>query len=733
VSTLRKAGRAPSRGIQMALVTAAFVAMLIAPAAHAAGPCPNEAIREAQGVTELPACMALEMVSPPKKFVEPAFSPTFSTNGERVRFDSLAALANTPGLQFYTGDKYVATRGPDGWVTAPTSAPTAAEIFAGGESGGGPVAYSSDFTRWNLLGGKQTQVNAGAVQMFHGGLDGSFVPISPLLVPIDETGREDLFSTIGSIPSRVTSADLSASLLATVTPSTSYLSGDPMSVGGAARPNNYVIGLDEGGAPSIELLARDADGSVYGGKCGAIAGGGAAGEITQGAISPDGSRIYFTTRPDQPFDPDHPGEAPPCDNAANPLRILERVRTPSGPEIKELIPGGPGTGDDLFQGASGDGIKVYLTTTRALASSDLDSGPQCSADPGASVGCDLYLYDSTRPPAERLTQVSAGAALGKSADVLSSITAISGDGSHAYFVAEGVLTGANAGGKSPIEGAPNLYLYERDSAHSSGRTAFIGTLDPDDKQKLWGIERSYLGDAYSVPLLTPDRQEVGGDGHVLAFASKAALTADDSDGTLRDVYRYDAASEELICISCVNDGEPKDASVTPGALRAPSSAAAVEGRWVSEDGEEIGFATAEPLVEGDADKANNPYLWRQGALVRIPATTGENPTVSISGQQLGFPTRDALLSQDIDTAGDVYVVRSGGGFLNTEPTCVGDGCQRVRAMPPAALAPAFSGPGNPEKKCLKSIKKKRRRCAGGVHKPRKGKKKRASHKHGGKK
>jgi WD40-like Beta Propeller Repeat len=727
--------------LTLGLVSALALFVLASSSANAA--CPNEAIREAQATTGLPACMGLEMVSPPNKFVEPASNATISVDGGRVRFKSLAGLAGTPGLHSFSGDNYVATRGPGGWETAATSPPAAAEIFIGGESYGGPFAYASDLTKWNLMGGRQTQVNAGVVQAFHGGLDGTLSPISPVLVPIDESGSEGLFPTISSIGSTATSTDLSISTLVPAQFSISLLPGDPVISVEQNRTNNYVLGLDEGGSPSIELLARAADGTVFGGKCGANAGGGGVGsigQITQGAISPDGSRIYFTAQPAQPFDPGHPDEAPNCDTS-NPLRILERISTPAGPAIKELIPGGPAVGSDLFQGASGDGSKVYFTSTRPLAVSDLDSGPKCSADPGASVGCDLYLYDSSKPPVERLTQVSVGAGAGKSADVLSSITAISGDGSHAYFVAEGVLTGANAEGRSPVEGKPNLYLYERDGAHIAGRTAFLGTLDPGDKGGLWGTERSYLGDAYAVPLLTPDRQEVGGDGHILAFASKSALTANDNDGTLRDVYRYDADSEGLICVSCATDAEPQDVVVNkPGPPKAPSSAVAVEGRWVSEDGSEIGFYTAEPLVEGDSDKAENPYFWRQGALVRIPATTGESPTLSIDGEEIGFATRMALLPQDIDTASDVYVVRVGGGFPNPEPEspCVGEGCQGSRAGPPANPPSAFNGPGNqPPVECKKGYVKKKGKCVkknrGKKHKQKKGKKKPVGNKRGGKK
>ncbi len=720
----------PLRRGACAAVAALVVLLLAAPHAHAAA-CPNEAIREAQGAKGLPSCMALEMVSPPKKFVEPASSPTFSLNGERVRFRSLAALANTPGLQSYVGDNYVATRTAGGWTTAPTSPPTAAEIWIGGEYSGGPYAYSADLGRWNLMGASQVQANAGVFGIFSGGLDGSFTPLSPLLVPINDSGAPDLVTSLTSTESPGTSTDLSTTVFSPVLATTSFLPGDPR----VAR-NNYVVSLDSAGEPSIELLARDKDGKVWGEACGANIGGGD-GKTSQGAISADGGRIFMSTRPAQAGDGI-------CDINGSPLRMLVRTRTPAGPVIEPLLPGGQAeweeAGDDLFEGASVDGSKAYFTTTRSLLASDQGSGDECAIEAGASTGCDLYLYDFEEPAGQRLAQVSLPSQPGESADVLHTITAVSGDGSHAYFVAEGILSEENAEGKSPTQGEPNLYLFERDSAHPEGRTNFIATLDPGDAGKLWGVGTSFFGDAYAVPRTGKDSKgdEVGGDGHVLAFATKAPLSATDADGLRRDIYRYDGDSEALTCASCSSSGvdEGFDVSVaSPTVLNAgPTSASAVEGRWASEDGETIAFSTAEALAADDDDEAASAYLWRQGQLTRLPGAASGSLTLSLSGEQIGFSTVTALLPQDIDTASDVYVARVGGGFATPpeSPGCSGESCQGARSAPPAAIAPAFAGPGNPPQwaRCRKPLVKKRSRCVKPM--PRH-KKKRAGSQQGGKK
>jgi hypothetical protein len=83
------------------------LALLLVPAASASAVCPNEALRV--NATALPGCMALELVSPPKKDAQPAFLPSFSRDGERLQMKIEAALAGTRGYQHFGGDTYVSS------------------------------------------------------------------------------------------------------------------------------------------------------------------------------------------------------------------------------------------------------------------------------------------------------------------------------------------------------------------------------------------------------------------------------------------------------------------------------------------------------------------------------------------------------------------------------------------------------------------------------------------------
>jgi hypothetical protein len=864
--------------------TAALSLFATGAATTAAAECHNEPIRRAQvssafpdGTAVLPDCMALEMISPPRKALNNALAPVFSRSGSRILFRSQAALAETEGLQSALGDGYVATRGESGWSVSPSSPPRGAAVAEGGPPVGGPYGFAPDFDRWDSFAATQAQGTAGVFQVFEGGLDGRFAPLSPLLVPVDNSGTRELSIDAAKAYSPGTSGDLSTTVFRPFLASSSYLEGDPTTNLPEARvlakgeQNNYVASNSAGSGSSLALLARDRNGVVYGGECGVHLGGGIEnriGTINQGAVSADGSRILFSARTAQPAgqrcgargkgateagsteitgvwtaegsgtvtlgsdevrdlrvpseleaaDVEMSGEflvgqviegdgiaagttitavaadslrlsVPATSTGANvalvagaapfavgesiagagippaatiaavsgrsitlsspatetasgtivralfPTRILERQETELGPVISELLEGQASLpGDDLYQGASLDGSKVYFTTSRSLLSSDHDAVGECAAKPGSSNGCDLYLYDLTRPGPERVIQISAGGegdpSAGEGADVLG-VVAISADGSHAYFVAEGGLTTRpGPAGTIPVPGEPNLYLYERDPKYPNGRLSFVGALSPDDESSLWGVETSFSDAAEAVPTLgeSVGRNEAGGDGHVLVFASKAAVTAEGTEG-VTNLFRYDADGETLERVSKPAPGggasPPADVAVASTGHPEPPNTTATQWRWVSEDGKVIGFSSAEPLTPAVGSGAVHAFLWRDGVLTALPEVT-EPPSVSVEGDEVAFQTTQALLPQDVDTAGDIYVARVDGGFPTPAQPQPCDplqesGCQAPGGTPSALVnaTATFAGTGNPKLvPCGKGKVNKARRCVKRHHKKR---------------
>lgn len=659
-------------------------------------PCPNAPRRAEEGIAALllPDCMALEQVSPPKKDSQPARSPVLSANGERALFSSNAALAGSPGVLYISGEPYLASRSASGWQTALTRPP--AELNKGWF--GGAKSFNPDLSSWLHLAATSAQSELGAAQVFEQGT-GLFTPLSPLIEPLSG----GLPETVSNAALQGASADHSHLVFAPGTASTTYFPGDPVPSGPAAGSNAYVAHRDSGGQPDIELLARDDAGKAWGGTCGARLGGAAS---TRGAISQDGLRSFITTRPTQP--------ASGFCRTANKLRILSRTETPAGPQIEELVQNecsrvsppacSTADGDDLYLGASLDQTRVYFTTTRQLANSDLDATS------------DLYLYDSTKPLGARLTQVSAGgsgdATPGSGASA-SSLFARSGDGSHAYFTSNAVLTTAkNPENREAEAGKPNLYLYE----YPAGTTAFLGTLAAGDSG------------AYPVPL-AGSNPAIGGDGHVLLFNSKANLSAADADTGFRDVFRYEGgASPTLQCVSC-RPGAPDSAPFDTAERSNPNGAGtdfAEVGRWVSEDGQAVVLKTAEALVPGDQNGVTDSYLWRAGQIYRLPGTAdgngklGDSPVLSHDGSEVAFQSAAQLLPSDGDDTKDVYVGRVGGGFPKPIPphVCGGEECQQPFAAQPSpqgagseaagAGNPSFNGPG--KARCPKGRHRVKGRC-----------------------
>jgi hypothetical protein len=591
-------------------------------------------------------------------------------------------------------------------------------------------SFSPDFSRWVALAASVPEWDRGQGRVFRSGVSGGLLPLSPLLVPLDAADRNYINTEESDFLGA--SADHSRVYFKPGVFKTRYLEGDPSPTGG--EPNVYVAGLGVGGAPSLELLARDADGKVWGQGCGARVGGQVGGHQEdrffvldfngrdQGAVSSDGSRVFFMTRPGQT------GSGA-CDASANRLRVMRRVDTPSGPWIAELFSSecdrvapvcDAVDGDDLYQGASVDGKRVYFTTNRQLADTDVDGAGFGSGCEGLfTAGCDLYMWDATRPAGERLVQVSAGEAnpahptVGSDASVASGTVAISGDGSHVYFVAQGVLTDApNPEGAVAAAGQRNLFVWDADQES----LAFVATLSGSD-QDLWGANGTFKNDAYPVPAVGKDANgvEVGGDGHVLAFRTRASLTGGDSDGGRADLYRYDTDAHTLQRISAAAAGGSDNGAFDVEQRRLPDGSRvgtdfAEHKRWVSEDGETIVFQTAERLVAQDADGLFNDYMWREGELYLLPGTSRTEsslrqadanlraPAVSHDGSSVAFEAIAQVLPQDGDVVGDVYVARVGGGFAQPAPPApcpvLGGGCQGGGAGAVATDTKTSSAPGS---------------------------------------
>jgi hypothetical protein len=339
-------------------------------------------------------------------------------------------------------------------------------------------------------------------------------------------------------------------------------------------------------------------------------------------------------------------------------------------------------------------------------------------------GQNLYEYDFHATKGKRLMLV---------APEVAGLARISEDGSHVYFVANGVLAGANHEGKSPAVGGGkerNLYVLDT-SANNS--TIFVATLQTEAEEEatltacesakergsceetvksadIWGREDHRFAQA------TPD-------GRYLVFPSLAHLTGSEDTSTVPQIFEYDAHAESLARVSIGqkssafpegynengNTGNLEDAPRIFGEDRVNygyymDPPAATSGLALSEDGR-VFFTSQDRLTplaaegrehtEGALGRAGleNVYEYRENNVYLISPGDEAEPLVGLEGRLLGtdesggdvfFSTTDSLVPQDTNTQASWYDARVGGGFpAPVSPAgCAGEACRGSLSAPP---------------------------------------------------
>lgn len=387
----------------------------------------------------------------------------------------------------------------------------------------------------------------------------------------------------------------------------------------------------------------------------------------------------------------------------------------------DVAQSGPGLGEPepRFQGASADGTVVFFTDSHQLTE---DASPE---------GQDLYrcqLSVAHGPLDCDLSNLTASRVNpGESAKVLGIVPAISDDGSRLYYVAEGVLDAEpNEYGDVASSGEPNLYLWEKGVG-----SRFIATLSAADHTD-WGVKGSVGVARFISAASSPN-------GRYFAFMSEQSLTGyenrDVASGVpVQEVFRYDAAADELVCASCNPSGaspegerfrvpgfpkvDPQElwqdrwlAATLPEARRSPvrslyrPRAVLDNGRLFFNAVDSLVAADAnrnwdvyqyEPLGVGSCNGSESPTVARSGSACVSLLSSGSAKEeaafldASVSGDDVFFLTPGRLSVRDKDDIYDVYDARVNGreDVLNPVSECAGEDCR------PAAVAPSDPTPAS---------------------------------------
>jgi hypothetical protein len=253
---------------------------------------------------------------------------------------------------------------------------------------------------------------------------------------------------------------------------------------------------------------------------------GAEHEGARGAVSSDGSRVFWST-----------------DSALYmrdvPAKKTLRLDLPQAACAAEGTCG-RGTAFAAFQLASSDGSRVLFTDRQRLTA---DSGAQ---------GAGLYecaISESAGEPKCELFDLTPKSTTGESASVQGDVLGESEDGSYLYFVADGVLEHDGA----PVSGAVhgtcekggtelcNLYVRH------DGETKLVAVLSGEDHSDWGGFGLKAL-----IARVSPN-------GRYLVFMSDRELTGYDNHDAVsgksdEEVYEYDAATGRTSCASCDPSG-----------------------------------------------------------------------------------------------------------------------------------------------------------------------------------
>jgi hypothetical protein len=436
---------------------------------------------------------------------------------------------------------------------------------------------------------------------------------------------------------------------------------------------------------------------------------------TSGAVSSDGSKIFFTNLATGIiYARENPTEGEESASSGGKCAEAETACT-----VKVSA------GAASYQTATPDGRFAYYTEAGRL-----------------------WRFDSESGTGEALT------AAGSEVQGVIGVNQVGADGSYIYFVAAGNLApGAEvrtcsrpgegtakekeeaeeeAQGEEPSGRGCNLYVLHE------GETKLVAVLSPHDQEfdgysKSQGDWRATLGSRSAE--LTPD-------GTHLVFLSTRRLTAyrnaPASGGTCAnggkllpcpEVYIYDAPGAQVACASCQPAGLPPIAAHGKGgeepATYVPGDFGSIMHmrRWISADGDRVFFDTAEALLPEDTNGLYDVYEWERagtgsctsgsaldggGCLFLLSGGGSEGRAFFIdsdkSGDNAFFVTRSALLPGQRDERPVLYDARVEGGFVGRPgevvepPECLSaEGCKKQPTEPPAKAFPAsaaFSGSGN---------------------------------------
>jgi len=352
----------------------------------------------------------------------------------------------------------------------------------------------------------------------------------------------------------------------------------------------------------------------------------AASETSYEGNSADGGAAFFSTN----------DKLVPGDTDSRRDVYVRSFDSTVGSYVTREVSTGPTGGNDafnaLFEEASADGSKAFFSTEESLVSADADRE------------FDVYMRDLAKGTTTLVSQGEAACAPacgnGPSG---SNFAAATESGAAVFFVTEEQL---DAGDTDTM-----VDVYERNLL--AGTTALVsagGSPCPPG-----------CGNGEFPATL----RGIATDGSKAFFATSEQLVNVDTDTAL-DIYQRDLPGGPTTLVS------QGSASCAPGCGN--SSAPAVFS-GASADGSRVFFETNEGLTTTDTDGANDVYQRSAGLTTQVSDGTQAEPSnlvaTSEDGSKAFLVTAEPLVGGDVNAANDVYVSQGGVPSLVTSGECCG--------------------------------------------------------------
>jgi hypothetical protein len=613
--------------------------------------CPNSHVRQETGSSDLPDCRAYELVSPPNQgnvVVFPGQGPPAPYATDPARFAWGGGFGQVTGTNPPSNiqvDDYISTRTDSGWVT--TFAGLRGDEVQGQGFMMGDLGFDTviDFQSGGCLGcDTEPESLAPFVWDVSGKSLGRWPASLVTLSPTDTSTHGSWqpspdFSHLAFSSNNVAFGPSSTGLTAAPGSAYDYETATETTTIISRTPSGSDIAQEPGNTNATEFIRYPGDGFLPFNDM-------AVPTQLHPSVSTDGSHILMSTA-----------------GASGGVHLYMRVNDAVTYDVS--------AGHDVnYVGMIADGSKVFFTSDQQLTADDTDTST------------DLYMWSLNANGSDSITKLSAGNNGAGNSDTCSAAGGWTGGCSVVAIRPDY----ANSAGDSPIaSGNGDIYFYSPEQLDGSkglpnqenlyvyrgGQAEYVTTFSPggycDPEEN--GCSNGPVG-----------RIDVSPDDSHMAFVTNQRMTGYDNRG-FAEMYSYDPANGDIICVSCSTSGEPPVGN-TEGSDN---------GLFMSDDGRTF-FYTRDPLVAQDTDKVRDVYEYVDGRPQLITAGTGSTDSgsrgadfagVSADGINVYFSTFDVLISQDHNGQfAKYYDARTNGGFPNPPPPA------------PCAAADECHGPGS---------------------------------------